>query len=125
MDNQPVAVTDETFEKEVIGHSLPTLVDFWAPWCGPCRMVAPILDKLAEEYAGKVRIAKVNTDENPQLAMGFQVMSIPTIMLVKERTVVFRQPGALPEPALRQLLDKLIELEIPKEKEEAPSEPVN
>ncbi|MGQ9889889.1 MAG: thioredoxin [Aggregatilineales bacterium] len=115
MDTKPVTVTDATFEQEVLAYPLPVVVDFWAPWCGPCRMVAPILDKLAKEFAGKVRIAKVNTDENPGLAQAFQIMSIPTIMMVKERTIVFSQPGALPESALRDLIQQLIALQIPAE----------
>lgn len=113
MDTKPVNVTDANFQQEVIDYELPVLVDFWAAWCGPCRMVAPILDKLAGEYAGKVRIAKVNVDENPGLSHYFQVMSIPTLMMFKERHLVFNQPGALPEPALRSLLDQLIALQIP------------
>jgi thioredoxin 1 len=117
VDTKPVVVTDETFQTEAIDYHLPVVVDFWAPWCGPCRMVAPILDKLAEEYAGKVRIVKVNVDENPQLSQAFQVMSIPTIMMLKERNIVFSQPGALPEPAMRDLFDQLIDLEIPPQEE--------
>jgi thioredoxin 1 len=115
VDTKPVVVTDQTFQEEVIDHELPTVIDFWAPWCGPCRMVAPILEKLAEEFAGQIRVAKVNVDENPGLAQTFQVMSIPTIMLIKERTIVFSQPGALPEPAVRDLIQQLIALEIPEE----------
>lgn len=111
--NKPIIVTDATFERDVVNADLPVLVDFWAEWCGPCRMVAPILDKLAAEYAGKVIIAKVNVDENPALAQGFQVMSIPNLMMIKQRTIVFNQPGALPEPALRNLLDQLVALELP------------
>jgi thioredoxin 1 len=122
VDIKPVVVTDATFEQEVLNHDLPVLVDFWAEWCGPCRMVAPILEKLAGEYAGKVRIAKVDTDANPGLSQAFRIMSIPTIMLIKERTVVFSQPGALPEPAFRSLLDQLITLEIPPQGEEQDNE---
>ena len=115
VENKPVTVTDQTFQEEVIDQELPTVVDFWAPWCGPCKMVAPIMDKLAEEFAGQVRFAKVNVDENPGLSQTFQVMSIPTIMLIKDRTIVFSQPGALPEPSMRDLIKQLIELEIPEE----------
>lgn len=113
MDTKPVNVTDETFQKEVIDYDLPVLVDFWADWCGPCKMVAPILEKLAAEFAGKVRIAKVDTDANPGLSSNFQIRSIPTIMMIKNRTIVFNQPGALPESAFRDLLNQLIELEVP------------
>lgn len=115
VDTQPVNVTDADFQAEVIDYHLPVVVDFWAEWCGPCRMVAPILDKLAGEYAGKLRIAKVDVDANPQLAQAFQVMSIPTIMMFKERNIVFNQPGALPEAAMRDLFDQLVALEIPAE----------
>ncbi len=111
--NKPVAVTDETFQTEVIESDLPVLVDFWAAWCGPCQMVAPILDKLAEEYAGRVKIAKVDVDANPGLSQTFQIRSIPNLMLIKNRTIVFNQPGALMEPQLREILDKLIEIEVP------------
>lgn len=117
VDSKPFTVTDNTFQAEVIDYHLPVLVDFWAPWCGPCKAVAPILDKLAVEFAGKIRIAKVNTDENPGLSQNFQIMSIPTIMLIKERTIVFSQPGALPESALRDLINQLIALKIPPREE--------
>ncbi|NWG18232.1 MAG: thioredoxin [Chloroflexi bacterium] len=113
VNDKPVPVTDATFEAEVLNYELPVLIDFWAEWCGPCRMVAPTLEKLAKEYAGKVRIAKVNVDENPGLSQAFRIMSIPTIMLIKQRTIVFSQPGALPEAAFRDLLNQLIALELP------------
>lgn len=122
INDQPVHVTDATFEAEVLNSELPVLIDFWAEWCGPCRMVAPTLDKLAKEFAGQVRIAKVNVDENPGLSQAFRVMSIPTIMLVKERTIVFSQPGALPEAAFRDLIQQLIALELPPREEEESSE---
>lgn len=108
----PIKVTDATFEQEVVNADLPVLVDFWAEWCGPCRMIGPILDKLAAEYAGKVLIAKVNVDENQELAQGFQVMSIPNLMMVKDRTIVFNQAGALPEPVMRDLIEQLITLDV-------------
>src|SRR5690606_3668076 len=113
VDSKPVNVTDQTFQKEVIDYPLPVVVDFWAEWCGPCRMVAPILDKLAKEFAGKIRIAKVDVDQNPGLSQTFRIQSIPTLMLVKNRTIVFSQPGALPEPTLRDLVQQLIKLEVP------------
>lgn len=118
----PVAVTDDTFETEVLASDLPVLVDYWAEWCGPCRMVAPILDKLAAEFAGQVKIAKVDVDSNQGLAQYFRIMSIPTMMAIKDRTIVFNQPGALPEEALRDLIQQLIALEIPPREEEEGAE---
>lgn len=118
--DKPVKVTDATFEQEVLNSDLPVLVDFWAEWCGPCRMVAPTLDKLAKEFAGQVKIAKLNVDENPGISQAFKVMSIPNIMLIKNRTIVFNQPGALPEPAFRDLIQQLIALEVPP-RQEAPT----
>lgn len=109
----PVNVTDATFEDEVLNSDLPVLVDFWAAWCGPCRMVAPILDKLAKEYAGQIKIAKVDVDANPGLSQAFRIQSIPNLMIVKSRTMIFNQPGALPEAALRQLITQAIAIEIP------------
>ncbi len=111
--DKPVNVTDETFEELVLQSDLPVLVDYWAEWCGPCRMVAPILDKLAKEFAGQIRIAKVDVDSNPGLSQTFQIRSIPNLMAIKNRTIVFNQPGALPEAPLRDLIQQLIKLEVP------------
>ncbi len=118
--DKPMAVTDTTFEQEAIiaSNDMPVLVDFWAEWCGPCRMVAPILDKLAEEFAGQVRIVKVDTDKNPGLSQAFQIRSIPTIAIFKQGKLIFMQPGALPEPAFRDLIQQAIDVEIPEEDEE-------
>lgn len=108
MNGEPIHVTDEAFERVVLESSTPTLVDFWAPWCGPCRMVAPVLDKFAEEYDGQLQIAKVNTDENPRWAMQFGVQGIPTMLLVAGGKVVHRQVGALPEPYLRDMVEAFL-----------------
>ncbi len=108
MNNEPIHVTDDAFEKTVMQSEIPVVVDFWAPWCGPCRMVAPILDKLAVEYAGKVLIAKVNTDEDPEWAMKFNVQGIPTMLFVAGGKVVHTQVGAMPEPMLRTILDQFL-----------------
>jgi thioredoxin len=113
--DKPVNVTDSSFEHEVLDASteLPVMIDFWAAWCGPCRMVAPILDKLSKEFAGKIKIAKVDVDANPRLSATFRIQSIPNLMIVKNRTIIFNQPGALPEPALRDLIQQAITLNVP------------
>lgn len=110
MLDQPIIVTDDEFEEKVKGNELPVVVDFWAPWCGPCKMVGPILDKLAKEYAGKVVIAKVNTDEEQKYAMEFGVQGIPTMIFVNDGKLIHRQVGALPEPMLRDLFDQFLNL---------------
>jgi len=110
MINEPVHVTDAEFEKTVLQSDLPVVVDFWAPWCGPCRMVAPTLDKLATEYAGKLIIAKVNTDEHPDWAQRFGVQGIPTMLFVADGKLIHRQVGALPEGILRDLVGQFLEV---------------
>lgn len=110
MINEPVHVTDAAFEKTVLQSPIPTIVDFWAPWCGPCRRVAPTLDKLSKEYSGKLLVAKVNTDENPVWAQKFNVQSIPTMLFVANGKVVHRQVGALPEPILRDVVAQFLDV---------------
>jgi thioredoxin 1 len=110
MINEPIHVTDAAFEKTVLESSLPVIVDFWAPWCGPCKMVAPVLDKLAKEFAGELLVAKVNTDENPEWAMQYGVQGIPTMLLIYDGKIVNRQVGALPEPMLRDVVDEFMEV---------------
>ncbi len=110
MIDTPLHVTDAAFEKTVLQSPTPVIVDFWAPWCGPCKMVAPILDKLAKEYAGKVVVAKVNTDDNPDWAMKYGVQGIPTMLFIAGGKVVHRQVGALPERMLRETLTQFLEV---------------
>lgn len=110
MIDEPIHVTDAAFDKTVMQSDLPVVVDFWAPWCGPCRMVAPILDKLAKEFAGKMLIAKVNTDDNPEWAQKFNVQGIPTMLFVAGGKVVHQQVGALPEPMLRSTIDQFLNI---------------
>ena len=108
MFKEPINVTDEAFEKTVVESDLPVIVDFWAPWCGPCKMVAPILEKIAKEYSGKIIVAKVNTDNHSEWANKFGVQGIPTMLFMAGGKVVHQQVGALPEPLLRNTLDQFL-----------------
>ena len=108
MFDEPINVTDEAFEKTVIDSEIPVIVDFWAPWCGPCKMVGPILDKIAKEFAGKVIVAKVNTDNDSEWANKYGVQGIPTMLFMANGKVVHQQVGALPEPMLRTVLDQFL-----------------
>lgn len=110
MVNEPIHVTDAAFEKTVLQSSLPVVVDFWAPWCAPCRMVAPILDKLAQEMEGKVLIAKVNTDEDSQWSQKYGVQGIPTMLFIANGKIIHRQVGALPEGMLRDTITQFLEV---------------
>lgn len=98
--SHPVAISDTSFEKEVAQADTPVLVDFWAEWCGPCRMIAPVLENLAEEYAGSLKIAKLDVDNNPQTSMKFGVQSIPTMILFKDGKEAERIIGYMPKERL-------------------------
>ncbi len=103
-----IHISEGTFEDEVLKSTQPALVDFWAPWCGPCRAIAPILDEIAEEYKGKVKVAKINVDENRKLAGDHGVMSIPTMILFKDGKVVDKLIGLVPKDRLKALMDKVL-----------------
>ena len=97
-------ITRGNFENEVMKSNIPVLIDFWAPWCGPCRMMGPIIEQLAEEYEGKAKVGKVNVDEEGELSQAFGVMSIPTIVLVKDGKVVKQAVGARPKAEVEAML---------------------
>ncbi len=105
---KPADTGDATFKEEVLENELPVLVDFWAPWCGPCRMVAPVVEELADEYAGKVAFYKLNTDENPKVATTYGIRSIPTLLVFKGGEPVGQIVGFRPKGDLKKRLDEAL-----------------
>ncbi len=103
--SKPYAVTEQTFQAEVLGAALPVLADFWAAWCGPCRMIAPVVEDLAREYAGRLKVAKIDVDQNPGLAQRYGVRSIPTLGLFKGGEMVKRIIGFVPKADLKRQID--------------------
>lgn len=101
-------ITDQNFEDEVLKSTLPVLVDLWAPWCGPCRMIAPVVEKLAQKYDQRFKFCRLNVDQNPQTAANYQVMSIPTLIFFKDGKVADRVVGAVPESALEPKIEALL-----------------
>lgn len=107
-ESSPIVITDQTFEREVLQAGRPVMVDCWAPWCGPCRMVGPIMDQLAAESAGRYRIAKLNVDDNPQTSARFNIASIPTMLIFKDGKLIDRIIGAQPKQAIAERLQTAI-----------------
>jgi thioredoxin 1 len=101
-------VTDQNFEGEVLKSSQPVLIDFWATWCGPCRAISPIVEQLAKEYAGKLKVGKVNIDEHPKTPTNYDVRSIPTLLLFKDGKVVGQIVGAVPRPKIEDMIKKAL-----------------
>ena len=107
-DNKPVVVSDSTFRQEVINADVPVLVDFWAAWCGPCRMIAPMVEELARDFDGRAKIVKLDVDHNPQVAMQFGIRSIPTLLFFKDGRVVDQLIGASSKRSLADRLEALV-----------------
>lgn len=105
MSERIVHVTDESFERDVLRSSEPVLVDYWADWCGPCKMIAPVLDEIAEEYVGRIRVAKLNIDENPNTPPRYGIRGIPTLMLFKDGEVEATKVGAVSKSQLTAFID--------------------
>jgi thioredoxin 1 len=105
---QPVAVTDSDFGEQVINSSTPVLVDFWAEWCGPCRALGPVIESISEEYAGQIKVAKIDVDTNPQVAMQFGIRSIPTVMLFDKGQIVDTFIGVRPKSDYAASLEKVV-----------------
>jgi len=103
-----VEVTTSTWDKEVLQDKGLVMIDFWAVWCGPCRMIAPTVEELAKEYAGKIKVAKLNTDENPDIASKYKIMGIPTIMFFKDGQIADQVVGAVPKNQLKSKIDSLL-----------------
>jgi len=108
MSDKVLSVSDSDFQKEVLESNTPVVVDFWAPWCGPCHIVSPIIEELADDYEGKVKFAKLNTDENQEIAVKYGIMGIPTLKIFKDGKEINSMSGAAPKDYLKDFIDKAI-----------------
>lgn len=106
--DHPIVVTDATFAQEVLQSPLPVMMDVWAPWCGPCRMIAPVVEELAREFAGRAKMVKLNSDENQRVPSQYQIQGIPTLLFFKNGQLVDRVVGAVPKPTILQKLQQLV-----------------
>jgi len=106
--SKPVAISDDSFEQEVLKSDTPVVVDFWAAWCGPCKMIAPILEEIAQEYDGKLKVAKLDVDANTKVASQYKIMSIPSLLFFKGGELVEQVVGALPKAQLLSKVDKVL-----------------
>ena len=108
--SKTIVLNDDNFESEVLNSEIPVLVDFWAEWCGPCRALAPVIEEIAEEYSGELKVGKLNVDENPGAPSAYDVRSIPTLVVFKDGAVLDRIVGALPRNHIADLVDSVVEL---------------
>ncbi len=108
MFEEPIHVTDDTYERAVLKSNLPVVVDFWAPWCGPCKMLSPLLDDAAKKYAGKMVVAKINVDDDSEVAESQGIQSIPTLLFVKNGEIVNRHTGSMPAAQLDSLIQEFL-----------------
>ncbi|MCP4725716.1 MAG: thioredoxin [bacterium] len=103
-----VEITDATFEEEVLNSEIPVMIDFWAEWCAPCKMIAPAIDEIAKEYEGKIKVGKVDVDNNPTISMKYQIRSIPSLLVFKDGNVATQLVGAVPKPQIKNMIEGIL-----------------